>query len=518
MLQKTTQKQRQTHKTVNETLTNKTIMSETTTTTTKFTRLPANMFYSDKEKNTLKIEVERVIANLVKKGELKDTAAHKKEEIAKRILIANFRSYPKVAEIPAEFDDIADTLERVNAFSAGLVKMHIDLKAVEDEKESTAKQKAAQEKLEAKQAKDAEEKRFNMEKDEFEASMIAAMPKVEKLSKKISQAIIDSIKMPSSCALGKDGMSLNFAENASKAEIATAITTSISILGSMQDAEGAIQFQIGDGINKLVESGVFRKKKDAADHVALTIQEKLQKTYHIGHLQTYALMSERVPAEKRQRGVSPSKYLLASKLTAPRIKDASFDTEAAEAKVDTFRDEIIEDINSGVSSADLNEKIKQFKEANNFVKKAPEDNSARIRDLQNDYVWAELLIGLTVDDEVTTIRAKDKKTYTTAELVEIRDSALAELRKLLLEDKWDVKALRKGIKEQMVKGEMKEAPYRLVDPLWKKEKKTDEPEQIKGIEEVVKEEETEEVEVEEEVSLEVEDEEEDSDEIEFDEE
>ena len=201
-------------------------------------------------------------------------------------------------------------------------------------------------------------------------------------------------------------------------------------------------------------------------------------------------MAARIPAEQRKLGIAPSLYLAAAKVTIPRIKDARpGDEEAANAEVIEFRNELIEDINSGsVNTKDIATKVNDFKVQKGYIKPVTDDKAEINRQLHRLFMSQWLGDKLAnKHDKVVVGRGRESYEYTLAELVEIKDEAMEYLEGALLKE-YDIDALVKGTKIIDKNGKSKEVPYRISDPFFVAGKKEAEPLKLEEVEKVEEEE------------------------------
>lgn len=451
-------------------------------------KLPEEMLYVSGEEILSKPTADFVKA-IVKKFKVEATEEYEPEEIVRKLLLANLRSHPKEAELPEGLEDYEDA----NEFCQELVENHVECKNKQSEKAQVEKDARAKEREAEKARKDAENKEFLKNENEFMDILVASVKKNSKSAIKTAQSIVAGCKLPSGVAFSGNGMGVVVADGADRGTIAQSVAQVINSFEGIKSAEGALQFMIGDLLNASIAARTFRNKSDAAKGLKMMIQDKCGKKFDIGTIQAYALMAERVPVESRQMGIKPTAYLAASKLTLPRLKDAKpEDEQKAQAEVEEFREDAIEKINSGEwDTKTLNDKIKEFKVEKGWVK--PEEASVNLTNVYRRYVYANILINElsnSKDGSVTVKRGKESHTYTLDQVEEIRDEAYATLRDTLLAE-YDLAALTKGFKKVTnKKGDKVDVPYFITDPFFtpvkgkKEDKPEDKPEETETEEEV----------------------------------
>jgi len=458
-------------------------------------KLPENFYYTNGAGEVVLKPTTEIIASVIKSFKVKMIGEKSAEDIVKTLFLLNLRSHPEEAELPEGFEDTAELTNRngdslpdfIHAFST----KHIECKLAAEEQKNTEKQKAAEARQAAAAAKKEEDKKFQEEAEEFGEMLITNVSKQKKSTAKVVEGLIGGIKMPDKITMINGGMGIAIAAGSTKADIAIATATVLSTFEGIKNAEAAIQFLVGDLVNASVKAKVFRTQNDAASGLKHIIADKCQKKYQLGTIQQYAMMAARIAPEKRQMGIAPSLYLAAAKVTIPRLKDARpGDEEAANKEVVEFREELIDDINSGkVNTKDIANKVTEFKVSKGYVKPQTDDKVEIHRQLVR--LFMSKWIGSNLSnrqDKVTVARGKESHEYTVAELVEIEEDAMEYLKDALLKD-YDIDALIKGTKVVEKNGKSKEVPYRISDPFFTAEKKSDEPMKL---EEVVKEEEEEE--------------------------
>lgn len=454
--------------------------TETATETAAKSRLPNKIYFRGDDDSVQAAEVEKVIGVIIENGELSDTEDFKASEIAKNLLMNNLRSQPNMAEIPPQFEDIADDLEKANELANQIATVHITCKSEVEEQQKLAKQAKAEEKEKAAAEKKAKEQEYQKNEEKFGDTFMKSLNKAVKAQENFVENLTSAIKLPKSISFTSNGMGIAVSKDATKDDIASALAQSVTTFGSLESAKNAIQFQMGDALNKAVELGVYPKKSTGASHLRHVLIDKCGKNWKIEHIQACALAAERIPAEKRVKGVNFSNYLAISKLTPPRIKGASND--ASEAKAEEIRAELVEKVNSGeLNSKSLKEAIDQKKIEAGFAEKK-NDDSGRIAELKNILFYTQFMISIAIKDEVKVKRSKDTHTYTVEELQGMYDEAQAELVQLVIAPNYDIDALGRGLMEVDKKGKKEEVGYRMADPFWSKsketEKKEEEPEQV----------------------------------------
>ncbi len=458
-------------------------------------KLPENLYYKNKAEEIVLKPATDVIASIVKLFKVKMAGDKTAEDIVKTMLLLNLRSSPNQAELPEGFED-ASKLENAAGdsladFTHAFATKHIQYKLENEEQKNTEKQAAAEAREAAKQAKVEENKKYQAEADEFSEMLVSNVAKQKKTASKITDSLIGAIKFSSDkVSMVNGGMGVVLAKGSSKADIANAAAVVLSAFEGVKNAEGAIQFIVGDLVNASVEAKVFRTQNEAASGLKHIISDKCQKTYQLGTIQQYAMMAARIPAEQRKLGIAPSLYLAAAKVTIPRIKDARpGDEEAANAEVIEFRNELIEDINSGsVNTKDIATKVNDFKVQKGYIKPVTDDKAEINRQLHRLFMSQWLGDKLAnKQDKVVVGRGRESYEYTLAELVEIKDEAMEYLEGALLKE-YDIDALVKGTKIIDKNGKSKEVPYRISDPFFVAGKKEAEPLKIEEVEKVEEEE------------------------------
>lgn len=475
-------------------------------------KLPENFLYYNgdgTEIMTKPIEGEgNIIDSFVKMFKVTKVKDKEPRDIVKHILLINLRSQPEQAELPEGYEFAAELVDKkgqeINDVLFHYATQHVKAKEEMKEKEATAKQAKAEEREAAKKAKEEEDKVYQAEQDEFEIILVANAKKQAKNLEKLAPGLVGQLKFSDKITINGT-MGVSVADGATKQDIAGAIAQVLTVFEGTKQAEGAMQFMIGDLLNASVKTKVFRTQNEAATGLKHIIADKMGKNFQVGTLPQYAVMAARIPAKDRKLGVNPSYYLAASKVTTPRLKDSQpADIAKAEAEVAEFREELVADINSGtVALKDIAKKVQEYKEERGWAK--PKDtNQAEVNKALKDIFWIDWMISnLAKDDEVIVARGKESKAYTLAELSEMREAAVNIIEDEFLKE-YDIKGLKRGFKAITKNGKTNDAPYRLSDPLFVKvkEDKNAEPEQAQ-VEEVPAEE-TEEV-VEEEVEEEEED-------------
>lgn len=413
------------------------------------------------------------------------------EDVAKRLVLANVRTFPNHAEVPGEFSDF--NLEHENNAAHAFVSGHFQIKAELDGKAELEKKAKAQKKVDDAKAKAEKDQEYQKNSTDFAATILKAVNKNASTNKKLSENIVSKITagLPASIQ-HHAGMGLVVGEGATQADVATALSAAILVMDSVKQADGAAQFAIGDLLNGAVAAGVYPKKGDAAKHIQNILKENLKRPMDIGSIQAYALMAERTPVAKRVMGVRTSNYLYISKLTAPRVKGQTpEELQKIEQKILEFRDELINEVNSGeIQGQALAKKIEEFKKENGFAKEK-ESHDSTIIALLKRYFWATFLLTLAdKNGSIKVVRGKGKAkanhTYTEEEISEIRDSAWEEVVQLQVGKVggYDLKALACGLIDV---GGGKEEIYRMADPFFVPADKTAEPaepQQQEGLTEV----------------------------------
>lgn len=469
--------------------TNNNTMSKTTTTTATATevkkpsgKLPENLYFRDAEKNICTKPTDEAIASIVKMFGVEDIDERSANDVVKILLLGNIRAYPQEAEIPNGLEDVSNFTNKkgksIVKYLAGFAAMHIEAKKEIEEQKNTIKQ-AEKEKREAEKAAKAEEdKRFQAEADEFAELVASSIDKKDAGIIKNAQSILGAVKFSDKVVRLNNGMGIKLVDGATKADIAAATAVTIAALEGTKQAEGAMQFLIGDLVLESVRAGIHRTKGDAVNNIKHAIAEKTSKKYEANSLNQYVVMAERVPAEKRVLGIKPSYYLEASKVTVPRVKGMSEESEKkAQAEVEAFREELIADINTGeVNTTELKAKVEAFKQERGWGKRK-ENNGAEVLTLLKTLFYVDFMTeALSKDDAVTVTRGKESHEYSLAELAEKKEDAYNKLVALLIEEGYDLKQLRKGIRKVEKNGKEKEVPYRLSDPFFVKEEEVKEEE------------------------------------------
>jgi hypothetical protein len=469
-------------------------------------KLPENFLYYNAAGEILTKPIEgegNIIDSFVKMFSVKKVKDKEPRDIVKHILLLNLRSQPEQAELPEGYEFAAQLTDKkeqeLNDVLFHYATQHVKAKEEQKEKENTAKQAKAEEREAAKKAKEEEDKVYQAEQDEFEVLLVANAKKQSKNLEKLAPGLVGQLKFSDKITISGGNMGISVADGATKQDIAGAIAQVLTVFEGTKQAEGAMQFMIGDLLNASVKTKVFRTQNEAATGLKHIIADKMGKNFQVGTLPQYAVMASRIPASQRKLGVNPSYYLAASKVTTPRLKDSQpADAAKAEAEVAEFREELIADINSGtVALKDIAKKVQEYKEERGWAK--PKDsNQAEVAKALKDIFWIDWMISnLAKDDAVVVARGKESQEYTLAELSDMREAAVNIVEAEFLKE-YDIKGLKRGSKPVTKNGKTTDAVYRLSDPLFVKvkEDKDAEPEQA-PVEEVEAEEEEEEEETEE---------------------
>ena len=468
--------------------TNKNTMSATTTTTTpsapkSLGKLPENMFHETgkgDEKEIVTKSSSDVIASIVKQFGVKALGDKSPEDAVKALLLLSLRAAQSgnEVEIPEGLEQLEKCVNKKGDSAAdfiqGFAAHHIECKAKMEEKKNTEKEAKAKEREAEKEAKKEQDKLFAKEAEEFGDMFVTSISKFKKQASKISDAVTASLKLPDKVTITSGGMGVNLANGATKADIANAAAAAISTFEGLKNAEGALQFIIGDLTNAAVKAGTYRTQGDAASGIKFLIQDKCQKTFDTGTIQQYAMMAARIPSESRKMGVKPSLYLKAAKVTPPRIKGARPENmEEAEAAVQSFRDELIEEINSGsVNTTDLDKKVLEFKKEQGFVKESPVADNNTINNMCRKLVMALWMSNklTNANDNVVVARGKDSFEYSSGDLIQIQEEVLEFFEGNVIAKDYDIDSLRKGSKSVEKNGKSKDVVYRMNDPFFVKTK------------------------------------------------
>ena len=455
-------------------------------------KLPENFYHYNAAGEILTKPIEgegNIIDSLVKMFKVVKVKDKEPRDIVKHILLLNLRSQPEQAELPEGYEFCESLKDRngneMNDALFDFATKHFKAKEELKERDATAKQAKAEEREAAKKAKEEEDKVYQAEQDEFEVLVISNAKKQAKNLEKLAPGLVGQLKFSDKITINGT-MGVSVADGATKQDIAGAIAQVLTVFEGTKQAEGAMQFMIGDLLNASVKTKVFRTQNEAATGLKHIIADKMGKNFQVGTLPQYAVMASRIPASQRKLGVNPSYYLAASKVTTPRLKEAQpADVAKAEAEVAEFREELIADINSGtVALKDIAKKVQEYKKERGWVK-PKEGNQAEVAKALKDIFWIDWMISnLAKDDAVVVARGKESKEYTLAELSDMREAAVNIVEAEFLKE-YDIKGLKRGSKPVTKNGKTTDAVYRLSDPLFVKvkEDKNAEPEQAQ-VEEV----------------------------------
>lgn len=367
-------------------------------------------------------------------------------------------------ELPEELEAYSDAFDTLKEN----VEEHKKALEVKKANKDTEKEKKRQEREQTKAEKGAEEAELKKNQDAFQDIVKKQVSKFD--NKKAEDAFrntMNSINLPKSIALADNGMGVIIGDGATKNDIALATSSYLNGLQGSATMQSALQFGLGDLLNGAVKAKVYRNKGDAAQGVKVNILEATGKSFSPGAIQFYALMSERVPVSKRKNSVPPSVYLVASKITAPRIKEGTTkENEELAKSFEVFREEVIDKINEGELKAikDVSEYIKTFKEKKGLLK----DSGPSVQDYLHDFFLASWIKANITPDEAEnftfSIKNSPKKiTMHVSELTSRLEDAGNNLQNILLKD-YDVTALMNGVRKEGKGEEAKEVPYFLIDP------------------------------------------------------
>ncbi len=475
---------------------NKNTMSKETTETPVVKksagRLPENFYHYNKAGEILTKPIEgegNIIDSFVKMFSVKKAGDKEPRDIVKHLLLLNLRALPEQAELPEGYEFCEKLVDKhdqqINDVLFDFAVKHAKAKEELKERDNTLKQAKAEEREAAKKAKEEEDKRYQAEQEEFEVILISSAKKQSKNLDKLAPSLVAQLKFSDKITVNGT-MGLSVADGATKQDIAGAIAQVMTVFEGTKQAEGAMQFMIGDLMNSAVQAKVFRTQGEAASGLKHIIADKMGKTFATGSLPQYATMAARIPASQRKLGVNPSYYLAASKVTTPRLKEAQpADIEKAEAEVAKFREELVDEINSGtVALKDIAKKVEEYKQKRGWSK-PKEGNQAEVAKALKDIFWIDWMVAnLAKDDEVVVSRGKEGKAYTLAELSDMREAAVNIVEAEFLKE-YDIKSLKRGTRPITKNGKTTDAVYRLADPLFVKvkEEKSDEPKQV-SVEEV----------------------------------
>lgn len=331
-------------------------------------KLPETFLYKDDDGNVQSQPFAAFISNVVKgkkvKG-LKDEngdEVQNPQDIVKSLFKAHLNDEEGAFELPEELE----SYQNLSEFIREQVDIHIEATAFEKEQKDSEKAAKAQEKEQKKAEKEASDKAYAESQEAFEMRIVNA---AEKHSKRAQQQFSDSVasvksNLPKTIGFAGEGMGLVIADGVSKDDLAQATSAIIGGLEGVTNAQSALQFSLGDVVNASIANKIFRTKNEAQEHVRVILFDKLGKKFSIGAINFYALMSERIPIDKRKPGIAPSIYLEASKIVAPRIKEGSKqENEELAKKFDDARAEMIDEIaNGNISSIkEVKDRVKQFK-------------------------------------------------------------------------------------------------------------------------------------------------------------
>ena len=345
-------------------------------------KLPENIKFKDEDSGNVFINnTSTTIDAIVKQfkvGDFTDAesgAVKKAKDIVRDFFMMVFNATDEApAELPDGFEEYSEAFEKVKEYVEGHLAVEAgEKKAKEAEKNAKAEQKEA-----AKQEKLAEDKKYLENQGAFEASLIKKNQSAGQLGEKLISAVTKSIKLPSNITISDAGTGILFGDNVSVAQIGEAAGSILAALEGNNQLEGALQFMIGDLVNKAVNAGVFRTKNEAQQAIAFALNDskKLGKSYNPGSLNYYANMAARIPLASRKAGIAPSLYLAASKIAPPKLKAASEeDQKKIDVAYEELRNETVEAINSGdiKQMKDVEAKVKAFNEERGIVKTSPGD-------------------------------------------------------------------------------------------------------------------------------------------------
>jgi hypothetical protein len=269
-------------------------------------------------------------------------------------------------ELPPEWENYSQVSDAVREHIQEHVKA---LDAQKKQKDAEKDQKKAEADAK-KDAKEKEDKEYTESQESFASYMIKMKAKNDKKAAALFDSSIGAVDLPKTISFNSNGMGLTISENATKDDIAIATASIFGGFEGVSNAQTALQFSLGDLVNSAIKNKIFRSKGDATGAISLIVKEKLQKSLVAGSVNFYALMAERVAPQFRKQGVAPSVFLEASKIVAPRSKEASVtEQEALTAKFDKAREEAIQKIADGDLSSvkDVKEFVKEFKTANKLI-------------------------------------------------------------------------------------------------------------------------------------------------------
>lgn len=390
------------------------------------------------------------------------------EDAAKRLLNLNLASYPKEAEVPGEYEDLS--IETANTFAFDIASVHTKYLQEITEEKNSEKKKKEQQKQADKEAKEAEDKVYNANGDNFMAKFKNLIEKKASKINDFGASIGNKLKLPDGFAVSGNCMGLTIAEGITPDDFATGAATIVGQIGALQGAETAYQFMLGDLINQAVSAKVFRNKQDAAGAMITTLKERLQGRIELGAAQQYATMAERITPDRRVMGIRPTHYFNIARLALPRMKDLKPEkVKELEEKIVEKRNEMVDRLNKGeLVGTDIAAELEKFRQENGFGKKVTTNPQTQILRLSQIKFWCEVMIeNLARNGTVQVMpKGKEKKpvSYTVEQLESYRDDAHARLQAILLAD-YDMDALMQG--NHTVKKKNKEViePYFLIDPL-----------------------------------------------------
>lgn len=430
--------------------------------------LPENISFV-KDGEVLSRPTNTFVDMIVKNGKVKDFdggedgAKMPAKDVAKNLLLQNFRTKKGEAyELPDEMS----AYSAANDICAGIVEAHNEASEVVNGQKEAEKLQKQQEAKAKKEAKDKEDATFATAGNEFEEFFVKKATNLKKKQGEQVAAMLLTVTstLPKNILLSSNGLGVTVAENATRADIASATAAVVNSMEGVQGMMGALQFAVGDLINGAVANKAYRTKGDACGAIKLAVKEKLQRNFNLGTLNYYALMAERVTIEQRKAGVNPSLYLEASKLTPPRLKDKKpseqiqLDKDCAEA-----RDEIISKINAGEIKTikDAKDEIATFKSAKGIAKEVQVPSSYYMKRLFYA-VWIKKNL-LGDKDEVTVqLDVKTTHTYTRGELTDIEEDALNNLQNMLIKQK--LESLVAGFITKGKGDKAEKIPYLLDNP------------------------------------------------------
>ena len=445
-------------------------------------KLPEKFNYKPEDSDeVLQQDFDEFVTNVVKHKKVKAIKDEARNEIKSAAQVVRWLAEKHLNdsegtfELPEELENLASVSDFIRDQMAEHVKCTESLKASKDaEKEAKRQEREA-----AKAEKEAEDKAYQESQDKFSERMAAAAKKHEKKAEAQFKNALNNIDLPKSISFSPNGMGIVVSKDASKDDIAVATSAIVGGLEGSANTAAALQFALGDMINASVGKGnIFRTKNDAAEGVKLVVSDKLNKRFHIGTLQYYATMAERIPASKRQIGISPSIYLEASKVVAPKLKEGTKEEQEKIAeKFDSLREEIIDKINSGELSGvkDVKKYVIEHKMKDGIALGKSNEN---IRLILNQFFYAYWIKENLehVDGKYTFKADKDSPAtveYTVGEVTDYMEQAQNSLQNILLA-KYDIPALIKGTVTKGKGDKSEEVPYLLIDPFQKNEAKAPE--------------------------------------------